>query len=84
MEGDDKWGMLAWLELGDGVVMIGRTESEVHQISSPREIGGKFTCMINVHIEDIKGTQHVHLPFGQRLLLFRDCHPAHQAGRDLW
>jgi uncharacterized glyoxalase superfamily protein PhnB len=53
MDGDEKWGMLAWLELGDGVVMIGRTEQDVHQISSPRQTGGRITCMINVHVDDI-------------------------------
>jgi uncharacterized glyoxalase superfamily protein PhnB len=55
MEGDpDKgWGVLAWLELGDGVVMVGRVEKEVHQISSPAEIDGHFTCMIQVSVDDI-------------------------------
>ncbi|MBV9933812.1 MAG: hypothetical protein JO367_05870, partial [Actinobacteria bacterium] len=27
--------LLAWLDFGDGVVMIGRTELEVHMINSP-------------------------------------------------
>ena len=51
--GDDKWGVLAWLELGDGVVMVGRVEKEVHKISSPAETDGRFTCMINVSVHDI-------------------------------
>jgi uncharacterized glyoxalase superfamily protein PhnB len=45
--------MLAWLELGDGVVMIGRTETEVHQIVSPRRVGGATTVMINVSVDDV-------------------------------
>ena len=53
MDADEKWGMLAWLELGDGVVMIGRTEDEIHRIFSPRDTGGRVTCMVNVHVEDI-------------------------------
>jgi uncharacterized glyoxalase superfamily protein PhnB len=55
MDGDPEkgWGALAWLELGDGVVMVGRVEHEVHQISSPAEIDGRFTCMIQVAVHDI-------------------------------
>jgi uncharacterized glyoxalase superfamily protein PhnB len=49
----EEWGTLAWLELGDGVVMIGRAGSEHHDIFSPRSTGGKITCMINVFVEDI-------------------------------
>jgi PhnB protein len=44
--------LLAWLELGDGVVMIGHTETEVHQIVSPRTLGGTGV-MINVHVDDL-------------------------------
>jgi uncharacterized glyoxalase superfamily protein PhnB len=46
----DEWGMLAWLECGDGVVMIGRAEA--HGISSPRTTG-KPTAMVNVAVDDI-------------------------------
>ena len=49
----DEWGMLAWLELGDGVVMIGRGGEGAHEIFSPRATGGRVTCMINVHVDDI-------------------------------
>jgi len=51
-EGDPDWGILAWLVHGDGVVMIGRVEHEVHDISSPSETGS-FTCMLNVAVDDI-------------------------------
>jgi PhnB protein len=45
--------MLAWLELGDGVVMIGRAEHDLHRIYSPREVGGQATAMVNVAVHDI-------------------------------
>jgi uncharacterized glyoxalase superfamily protein PhnB len=44
--------VLAWLEHGDGVVMIGHSEHEMHHINSPREIGGA-TCMLNVMVADV-------------------------------
>ena len=44
--------MLAWLEYGDGLVMIGHAEHEVHEISSPQETGNR-TCMINVSVDDV-------------------------------
>ena len=52
MDGDDKWGTLAWLEHRDGVVMIGRTEDEVHQIASPLDTG-QPTCMLNISVDDV-------------------------------
>jgi uncharacterized glyoxalase superfamily protein PhnB len=52
MDGDEKWGTLAWLEHRDGVVMIGRTEHEVHQIASPLDTG-QPTCMLNIAVEDV-------------------------------
>jgi RNA polymerase sigma-70 factor (ECF subfamily) len=45
--------MLAWLEYGDGVVMVGHTEHEVHEVLSPQEIGGQRTCMLNVSVDDV-------------------------------
>jgi uncharacterized glyoxalase superfamily protein PhnB len=48
--GDDH--MLAWLEIGDGVVMIGRSEHDVHKIYSPRETN-EVTCMQMVRVQDI-------------------------------
>jgi len=51
--GDPKESILAWLDFGDGVVMIGRTETEVHMINSPTRTGGKVTAMMNVHVDDV-------------------------------
>jgi RNA polymerase sigma factor (sigma-70 family) len=48
--GDDN--MLAWLEFGDGLVMIGHSNEDVHRISSPIDRGGA-TSMINVDVDDI-------------------------------
>lgn len=46
-------GMLAWLRLGDGVVMIGRAEREIHRIYSPLDVG-QATAMINVEVQDLE------------------------------
>jgi PhnB protein len=45
-------GMLAWLEIGDGVVMIGRAGEERHGLHSPLEAGAP-TAMVNVYVHDI-------------------------------
>src|SRR5215475_15239764 len=45
-------GMLAWLEIGDGVVMIGRAGEEHHGLVSPLEAGAP-TAMVNVYVQDI-------------------------------
>jgi PhnB protein len=45
-------GMLAWLELGDGVVMIGRAGEERHGLHSPLE-AGVSTAMVNAYVPDI-------------------------------
>ncbi len=45
-------GMLAWLELGDGLVMIGRAGEEHHGLHSPLD-AGRCTAMINAYVEDI-------------------------------
>jgi PhnB protein len=44
--------MLAWLRTGSGVVMIGRANEEVHQISSPQTIG-HTTVQVMVYVQDI-------------------------------
>jgi len=44
--------VLAWLEHGDGVVMVGHVQHDVHGIHSPQEIGGA-TCMLNVTVDDV-------------------------------
>src|SRR5262245_14889988 len=56
MEGDEDegWGMLAWLEFGDGVVMIGRADDssrDVHHLHPP--VPGQATVMMNVSVHDI-------------------------------
>ena len=51
----DDEGMLAWLEFGDGVVMIGRASPaarDVHHLYSPGEVG-RATVMINVSVNGI-------------------------------
>jgi PhnB protein len=45
-------GMLAWLEIGDGVVMIGRAGEERHDLHSPLEVGAS-TALVNVYVHDI-------------------------------
>jgi uncharacterized glyoxalase superfamily protein PhnB len=45
-------GMLAWLEIGDGVVMIGRSGEDHHGLHSPHEVGAT-TAMVNVYVRDI-------------------------------
>ena len=44
-------GMLAWLELGDGVVMIGRAGEYQHGLHSP--LDGGPTAMVNVYVRDV-------------------------------
>jgi uncharacterized glyoxalase superfamily protein PhnB len=45
-------GMLAWLEVGDGVVMIGKAGEDHHGLHSPLE-AGRTTAMVNVYVQDI-------------------------------
>ena len=45
-------GMLAWLEIGDGMVMIGRAGEERHGLHSPLETGVP-TAMVNAYVHDI-------------------------------
>jgi RNA polymerase sigma-70 factor (ECF subfamily) len=55
MGGDDDEGMLAWLEFGDGVVMIGRATDaarDVHHLYSPVDVG-HATVSIQVSVNDI-------------------------------
>jgi PhnB protein len=44
--------MLCWLRVGDGVVMIGHANAEVHQIYSPRTVGNT-TVQMMVYVHDI-------------------------------
>jgi uncharacterized glyoxalase superfamily protein PhnB len=50
--------MLAWLRSGDGVVMIGHANAEVHQIHSPRTLGNT-TVQMMVYVDDIDA-HHAH------------------------
>lgn len=45
-------GMLAWLEVGDGLVMIGRAGEAHHGLQSPLD-AGVTTAMVNVYVLDI-------------------------------
>lgn len=49
---EDPDGTLAWLELGNGVVMIGRSGSQRHGLTSPVDAGAT-TSMINVYVDDV-------------------------------
>ncbi len=49
---EDPEGMLAWLEVGDGVVMIGRSGPQRHGLSSPADAGAT-TAMLMVHVDDV-------------------------------
>jgi PhnB protein len=44
--------MLAWLRMGEGVVMIGHANAEVHRIHSPRTIGNTTVEMM-VYVTDV-------------------------------
>ncbi len=44
--------MLAWLQAGNGVVMIGHANVDVHQISSPQTVGGT-TVQMMVYVHDV-------------------------------
>jgi PhnB protein len=44
--------MLAWLRAGDGVVMIGHANADIHLIHSPRTIGNT-TVQMMVYVRDV-------------------------------
>jgi RNA polymerase sigma-70 factor, ECF subfamily len=44
--------VLAWLEHGDGVVMVGHIEHDIHGIHSPSE-SGVATCMLMLTVDDV-------------------------------
>lgn len=45
-------GMLAWLQLGDGVIMIGRSGPQRHGLTSPIDAAAT-TAMLMVHVHDV-------------------------------
>jgi PhnB protein len=49
---DTEGSMLAWLRVGNGVVMIGHANAEVHRIHSPRTIGNT-TVQMMVYVHDV-------------------------------
>ena len=64
-------GILAWLEHGDGVVMIGRaTEAarEVHGLGSPRE-NPVTTCMLNVRVDNVDAHYERAVREGARIVM---------------
>lgn len=68
MDADDKWGMLAWLEYGDGVVMIGRSEHEIHGLYSPQGREGA-TCMLNVEVDNVDAHYERAVREGARIVM---------------
>ncbi len=44
--------MLAWLRVGTGVVMVGHASEDVHQISSPAEVG-RTTVQMMVRVQNV-------------------------------
>jgi uncharacterized glyoxalase superfamily protein PhnB len=54
IEHGEEWDytMLAWLRAGDGVVMIGHANAEVHRIHSPKTIGNT-TVQMMVFVHDV-------------------------------
>lgn len=49
---EDPEGTLAWLELGDGLIMIGRSGPHHHGLTSPIDAGAT-TVMMMVYVDDI-------------------------------
>ena len=67
--GDPDESMLAWLDFGDGVVMIGRTETKVHMIHSPADTGGMVTAVMMVHVDDIDAHYERAIAEGARIVM---------------
>lgn len=61
-------GMLAWLEVGDGVVMIGRAGTHLHGLLSPRETG-HTTAMVNVYVDEIDAHYQRAVTQGARIMI---------------
>jgi uncharacterized glyoxalase superfamily protein PhnB len=51
-EWDGRQQMLAWLRLGEGIVMIGHANHDVHRIYAPGEVG-HTTVMLQLNVHDI-------------------------------
>ena len=61
-------GMLAWLRIGDGVVMIGRAGEERHGLRSPLETGAP-TAMLNVYVPDVDAHHRRAAAEGARIVM---------------
>jgi uncharacterized glyoxalase superfamily protein PhnB len=61
-------GMLTWLEIGDGVVMISEDGPTRHELYSPLETG-KTTVMINVYVSNIDAHYQRAAAHGARIVL---------------
>jgi len=61
-------GMLAWLEVGDGIVMIARAGTERHDLFSPAETG-RNTAMVNVYVENVDAHCRQAIANGARIVM---------------
>lgn len=61
-------GTLAWLELGDGVVMIGEAGPAHHGLSSPAEVG-VTTAMVNGYVDDVDAHHRRAVAEGARVVM---------------
>lgn len=52
MESGPNDHILAWLQIGTGVVMVGHANTDVHLIHSPQD-AGLTTVMLNVYVPDV-------------------------------
>ena len=61
-------GTLAWLEVGDGVVMIGESGPDHHDLYSPAEVGRR-TSMVMVYVHDIDAHHARAVAEGARIVM---------------
>jgi uncharacterized glyoxalase superfamily protein PhnB len=60
-------GMLAWLELGNGLVMIGRSGADRHGLASPAD-AGVTTAMVNADVPDVDAHHRRAVAAGARIV----------------
>jgi uncharacterized glyoxalase superfamily protein PhnB len=60
-------GMLAWLELGNGLVMIGRSGADRHGLASPADTG-MTTAMVNAYVPDVDAHHRQAAAAGARIV----------------
>jgi uncharacterized glyoxalase superfamily protein PhnB len=61
-------GTLAWLELGDGVVMVGQSGAAHHALYSPAELG-RTSAMVMVSVQDIDAHHARAVAAGARVVM---------------